>query len=89
MRKFHLSIPRDISISAYSRDQARGSPSAPADGRKTRNCQHSNINTQHSKLENQLLHLRNFAWHAQCEFQISALSSSGSSAVPALSPTRS
>ena len=83
MRKFHLSIPRDISISAYSCDQARGSPSAPADSRN------SNINTQNPKLENQLLHLRNFAWHAQCEFRISTFSSFGSSAVPALSPTRS
>lgn len=39
MRKFHLSIPRDISISAYSRDQSRGSLSAPAAGRSSKtNC---------------------------------------------------
>ena len=89
MRKFHLSIPRDISISAHSRDQARGSPSAPANGRKNRNCRNSNINTRNSKLDNQLLRLRNFVRRAQCEFRVPALSSSGSSAIPAVSPTRS
>ena len=35
MRKFHLSISRDISISADSRDQARGSPSAPRERPKS------------------------------------------------------
>ena len=49
MRKFHLSISHDITISAASRNQARGSPSAPANGRKTRNCRNSKTNCYTSR----------------------------------------